>query len=181
MATITSTEHIGDHIDLETDTENYFALSFLPLDIFDHWDRCGDIADFIARYFRYNFRRGPGQSIISTVVNELVENAVKYSRNKSSPIGIEARKRGDQILIRVSNSIPRNQRDHFMAICRDLFQRDLEELYVEKLTLGQQDRTYSGIGLILLKKDYDIHIGVDICTAQDDTYRVEVAIELNVA
>lgn len=172
--------HLGDQIDFDTGTENFFTVSFLPIDIFDHWDRCGDIADFIATYFHYNFQVGASQNIISTVVNELTENAVKYSRNKSSPIQVDIRKRRSHILIRVANIIPRNQRDHFVSICTDLFQRDLEDLYLEKLTLGQSDRTYSGIGLILLKKDYEALIGVDFFQTQENTLKVEISLEMNV-
>lgn len=173
-------EHLGDTINWDKDTENFFSISLLPIDIFDHWDRCGDIADFVATYFQYNFRQASSQNIISTVVNELIENAVKYSRNKSSPIQIEIRKRQNHMLLRVSNFIPRNQRDHFVDICRDLFQRDLEELYLEKLTRGQSDHTYSGIGLILLKKDYEALIGVDFFQTQENTLKVEISLEMNV-
>jgi hypothetical protein len=172
--------HLGDAIDWDRDTENFFSIAFLPIDIFDHWDRCGDIADFVATYFQYNFQQPTSQNIISTVVNELIENAVKYSRNKSSPVRIEIRKRQDHLLLRVSNLIPRNQRDHFVAICRDLFERDLEELYLEKLTRGRQDHTYSGIGLILLKKDYEALIGVDFFQTQENTLKVEISLEMNV-
>lgn len=172
--------HLGDRIDLEQNTENRFSVSMLPIDIFDSWDRCGDIADFVASYFQYSFRSANSKGIISTVVNELIENAVKYSRNKSSAIQLEVRKRQEHLLLRVSNLIPRNQRDHFVAICRDLFERDLEELYLEKLTRGRQDHTYSGIGLILLKKDYEALIGVDFFQTQENTLKVEISLEMNV-
>ncbi len=171
-------EHIGDVIDVEDGTENLFVLSFLPLDIFDNWDRCGDIADFIARYFHYNFKTPASQSVISTVINELAENAVKYSRNKSSPIRIEARKRQDRLILRILNSIPRNQREHFTAVCRELFDMDLETLYLDKLTQGKDDRSFSGIGLILLKKDYDALIGFDFRATPENTLIVEITLEL---
>lgn len=171
-------EHIGDVINVEAETENLFVLSFLPLDVFDHWDRCGDIADFIARYFHYNFKTPASQNIISTVINELAENAVKYSRNKSSPIRIEARKRQDRLILKVANSLPRNQREHFTAICRELFAQDLETLYLERLTQGKEDRSFSGIGLILLKKDYDALIGFDFRHTPENTLIVEITLEL---
>ncbi|MCR9141775.1 MAG: GHKL domain-containing protein [bacterium] len=173
--------HFGDTIDLQNDTENCFSVSMLPIDIFDSWDRCGDIADFVATYFQYSFRSPNSKGIISTVVNELIENAVKYSRNKSSTIQLEVRKRQENLLLQISNLIPRNQRDHFVVICQDLFQRDLEELYVEKLTHAQQDRTFSGIGLILLKKDYEARLGMDIVTDSKDLVRVDVTVELAVS
>lgn len=171
---------LGDTIDFERDVENAFAISVLPIDIFDQWDRCGLIADFLAQYFAYGYENDTSKSIISTVVNELVENAVKYSRNKSSPIDIEIRKRREDLLLRVSNSIPRNQKDPFLNICTDLFERDLEELYLEKLTVAREDRGYSGIGLILLKKDYEALIGVDFLQTQENTLKAEISLELSV-
>ena len=173
--------HLGDQLDFESDAENFFDVSFLPIDIFDHWDRCGQIADFVGYYFQHSFRAPGSHNIISTVVNELVENAVKYSRNKSSPIEIEIRKRGEHLLMRVANLIPRNQRDHFIAICRDLFERDLDELYLEKLVHGRAEHNFSGIGLILLKKDYDVQIGIDIAPTNDGIVRVSATVDLEVA
>ena len=171
----------GDAVNLERETENRFSLSLVPIDIFDHWDRCGDLADFVGGYFQYSFRSANSRSIVSTVVNELLENAVKYSRNKSSLIHLDIRKRQEHIVARVSNLIPRNQREHFIDICRDLFKRDLEELYLEKLTRGQQDHTFSGIGLILLKKDYEVRLGMNIAPDTDDTIRVDVLVDLAIA
>ena len=173
--------HIGDQLDFETDAENFFDVCFVPIDIFDHWDRCSQLADFVASYFQHDFQVPGSQNIISTVVNELIENAVKYSRNKSSPIDVEIRRRGTYLLLRVANHIPRNQSEHFVRICKELFERDLEELYLEKLTRGQSDRTYSGIGLILLKKDYDALIGVDFLKTRENTLKVEISLEMSVA
>ncbi len=172
-------EHLGDSIDMEQDTENLFTLSFLPLDIFDHWDRCGDIADFVARFFRYSFAAHSSYNIISTVVNELTENAVKYSRNKSSPIYLEARKRGEQLIISMTNALPRNQREHFAAVGRELFEKDLEQLYLEKLTIGKDDRSFSGIGLVLLKKDYDVSLSMDFLVNGAGDLLVCITIELD--
>lgn len=176
----TPLHRLGDAVDFDRDVENAFALSVLPLDIFDQWDRCDLVANFLAQYFAYGYENDTSKSIISTVVNELVENAVKYSRNKSSPIDIEIRKRREDLLLRVTNAIPRNRKDHFLKVCQDLFERDLEELYLEKLTVAREDRAYSGIGLILLKKDYEALIGVDFLQTQENTLKVEISLELSV-
>ena len=53
--------HIGDRIDFETDIDNYFALTFLPLDFFDNWERGSLLSDFAADYFRHNFPNERGK------------------------------------------------------------------------------------------------------------------------
>ena len=173
--------HIGDEIDTEQNIENIFRVSLLPLDIFDFWERCGQFSDFIADYFNYNFTDRPGcKNLISTVINELVENSVKYSKNKSQPIELIIRKRGHRLVITITNSVPRHQKEKFADVCQELFNRDLDELYVERVQAASTDAKYSGLGLILLKKDYGAQLGFNFFDNEQELSYVTVSLDIEV-
>ena len=173
--------HIGDSIDTEEGIENIYSVSILPLDIFDFWERCGQFSDFIAEYFKYNFTDRPGcKNLISTVINELVENSVKYSKNKSQPVDVTIRKRGDRLVITVTNSVPRHQKEKFASVCQELFERDLDELYVERVEAASRDSKFSGLGLILLKKDYNAQLGFNFFENDQDLSYVTISLDIEV-
>jgi hypothetical protein len=171
---------IGDKIDFDAGVENHFAVTFLPLDIFDDWERGGKMANFIAEYFRPEFGEEESLDLISTVSNELIENAVKFSKNNSTPVELTIRKRGGALLIRAENSIPRHRRESFLATCKELFESDLEELYLRRIEESFDDPESSQIGLILMKKDYDTQIQFEFLTDEDQGNRVAVTLELAV-
>ena len=59
---------------------------FVPIDLVREWSRCGQTADYMARYLAYDFAdRETAASVLSTVINELVENAAKFSTDKANP------------------------------------------------------------------------------------------------
>ena len=171
--------HIGDKIDFEKDTENFFSITFLPLDVFDDWERGSKLSNFIADYYLHDFSSETDHNLISTVFNELIENAVKFSRNNSFPIEVVAKKRHGNLLAKVTNTLPKHRRDPFMNTCRDLFNKDLEELYLKRIEDGIEDESASGIGLILIKKDYESCMRFDFFT--DDSNNAKVSVTMDIA
>jgi hypothetical protein len=169
---------IGETIDFDKDTENIFTLTFLPLDFFDNWERGSMLANFIADYYHNNFSGKTAHNLLSTLFNELIENAVKFSRNNSSPVEIIIKKRTGNLLTRITNSIPVHRKEPFMEICSRLYAEDLETLYLQRIEEGIQDKTASGIGLILIKKDYDTHLCFDFYKDDTQTEKVSVTIEI---
>ncbi len=170
---------IGDRIDFNKDVETTFSMSFLPLDIFDNWDRVSSISDFVAEYFGTYYNEETASNIISTIFNELVENAVKFTKNNSQPIHIVVKKSNNNFLSRITNTIPSHSKDAFLGICRDLFSSDLDELFIKKIEAGVLDDKKSGIGLILLKKDYQVDTSFDFF--EDNKFnKVAVTIKLTI-
>ena len=172
------TVHVGDAIDLDSGVESAFNVRFLPLDMFDHWQRGSVLSDFTADYFRHNFPSEEQAGLISTVVNELVENAVKFSSNNSLPVELILRKANDRMVVEITNTLPQNRTQPFMATCRELFESNLDELYVKRMDQGRTDRESSGLGLLLIKKDYSTKLSFQFRFDDDDTVQVTVATEL---
>ena len=172
------TVHVGDTIDAENGVESAFNVRFLPLDMFDDWRRGSVLSDFTAEYFKHNFPSVEQTGLISTVVNELVENAVKFTSNNSLPVELTLKKASGKLLIQISNIVPQNRSQPFMAVCRELFEKDLDELYVKRLDQGRADKESSGLGLLLIRKDYSSKLGFNFRFDDDDTVQVAVTAEL---
>lgn len=170
---------IGDEIDFEKDMESVFTFSFLPLDIFDNWSRASSLSDFVAEYFGSYFKNKASNNLISTVINEFIENAVKFTKNNSQPIVVVVKKRNNDLICRITNSIPHHRKTAFLEICKKLFSEDLDQLFLEKIVEGSHNKKESGIGLILVKKDYLVKINFDFFTDKNEMNNVTVTFKLN--
>ena len=137
------------------------------------------LANFIAEYYHHNFPGEGHNNLISTVLNEFIENAVKFSRNNSMPVELTTRKRGDSLLMRMKNYLPIHRREPFVEMCRELFTRDLDDLYVERVQANSGNERTSGIGLILIRKDYSAALGFEFTKNETRGACVAVTSELN--
>ncbi len=170
---------IGDSIDFNGDIETTLSMSFLPLDIFDNWARAGSLSDFIAEYFGSYFEGGSPHNIISTVFNEFIENAVKFTKNNSQPILLVVKKRKNTLISRITNTLPVHRKTEFVRVCKDLYNEDLEELFLKRIEDGVEDKRKSGIGLILMKKDYQVMTNFDFYEDSKSRNNVAVTFKMN--
>lgn len=169
---------VGDRIDFDAGAETAFTIRFLPLDMFDHWSRGSMLSDFTAEYFRHNFPGDAQFGLISTVVNELVENAVKFTANNSLPVELTLKKAGRRLMVRATNAVRLHRAEPFMAVCRELFTNDLEEMYLERVKQDRESPEASGLGLLLIRKDYSARLGFEFRFDEDNTAQVTATAEL---
>ena len=112
------------------------------------------------------------------MVNELVENAVKFTANNSLPVDLTLKKALGRMLVQTANTVPLHRAQPFMAVCRELFEKDLDELYVARLKQDSGDRNASGLGLLLIRKDYSSKLSFEFLFDEDSTVRVTATAEL---
>ena len=138
------------------------SVTFIPLDLVTEWARCGQTADYIARFLAYDFdNREHAGNVLSTVINELIENAVKFSTDKSQPAEIFVRQFGDYVSIITRNSTSEAQAASFRETAERIVAGDPESLFAEQI-LHPPETGGAGIGLIMLRKDYDAQLNVRI-------------------
>jgi hypothetical protein len=127
------------------------ALDVPALDLVMQWGRCGVIADFLADYLACSFsRREVARSVLSTVANELVENAGRFAGDKRGGVRLFARHRGEHVEIGSENrAAPRH-----VAVLEGLFaaldRESPEVLFARRIESGER----GGLGLLILAKDY---------------------------
>lgn len=152
-----------------------------PLDLMRYWRRIGILSDFIGYFYGFSFLPNiPTESIdmknseivnsISIVFNELLENAAKYSYDKKADIEISLIHRGKTFEILVRNKTNESNVSSYEASLKEIFStKDLEKLYIEKLETNENDQHRSGIGLIMVLKDYPVEMEVSFETEGEDT------------
>ncbi len=132
-----------------------------PIDMIAYWKRCGMLADFAAAFYAYT-RDEPTvqENSISTVFNELIENATKYSVKRGAEMTIHMMLYDSVLKIQIENITTDQHFESFKSHLTNLLESDdLDTMYFEILAEKSEGSTDSGIGLLLLLKDYPLDIG----------------------
>lgn len=133
-----------------------------PLDL--RWHHCGVTSDFLSEFCVTGFsgnhsKRKDAQHSISYLVNELLENAVKF--RASDVIVIESQLADNEFRLCISNSLDETVANDFQQILCDLVAGDPGELLIERIEMNAADPESkgSGLGLLTLMNDYGARLG----------------------
>lgn len=145
-----------------------------------HWHRCGATADWAAHLLAYNFeRRETATNVLSTVINELLENAVKFSSDKRRPIRLRVAQRGDRVVIETENAADAAQthdlETHLAAVFAD--RGELFAKLIERAAAGETGAP--GVGLLVLRRDFGATLGVEIAPHASGDHVVRVCVTLD--
>lgn len=178
------TLNVGNYIEWQGARRplSLLRLAFLPLDMIVQWRRCGQSADYVAGFLSYQFvESGRAMIILSTIVNELLENTVKFSHDKKLAVSFSAAFFGDITLIEARNNVNEAQMKTFCDFIDRLVNEDLDELFISQIEdSADQMTTSAGLGLITLRKDYVTDMGFHIARIPDtNLYEVTVQLHLD--
>lgn len=157
------------------------SVTIVPLELVSEWRRCSETADYLARYFAYDFDdRETAALVLSTVINELVENTAKFSSDKTIAGEIVVRQFGDRMSITATNVASPAQAGALRDAVDRINAGDPEALFAERIA-HPPEIGGAGIGLIMLRKDYDAAMTVRTSAAdgRSDLVRVEVEVTLD--
>ena len=158
------------------------SIELPALAIVAHWKRCGLTADWLAAFMAYDFeRRASATSVLSTVVNELLENAVKFCAEKTAPVALSFRHYGSTVRIEVRNTVDSGRADALRAHFDRLESEDTDALFAS-LVANASEKGSPGLGLLILRRDYGASIGVRAETENGgtDARVVTVQVQLDV-
>ena len=152
---------VFDIIPASMPAEGDVTITVRPIDLNAYWKRCGIMADFAAAFYAYaHDQPNIHKNIISTIFNELIENATKYSVKRDAEVKIQMKLYDTVLKIEIVNTPPQS---HFHKLQKHLTKltesADLDELYIQTLTNKLGETPDSGMGLLILTKDYDLKIG----------------------
>jgi hypothetical protein len=161
--------------------ESNVEIMITPFDLVTYWKRVGILADFVAGFYTYSFLppNKPIQDItetpvftsISTVFNEMVENAAKYSMDKKARLKINLNQYKNIFKMQVENSTSIESAMNFHDIIQEIFNsEDLEMMYIQKLEDNSENKPHghSGIGIMMILKDYPVKMGVRVQTDEEN-------------
>jgi hypothetical protein len=128
-----------------------------PLDL--RWHHCATTSDFIADLFALPFHgsRNDYREVrhnIGYLVNELIENAVKF--REPGEIRIEATMDADCFKVKVSNVVSTETAVSFQALLAEITVGDPGDLLIERIEANAADpeTSGSGLGYLTLMSDY---------------------------
>lgn len=155
----------------KTDDEisNMVHITLLPKDLALYWQRCGLTADFGASFAAFCFPEIEGaKNALSVILNELVENAVKYSSEESKRIKITLCEKDKYLYFEVENYITWDQRLIFdkeiklLEECNDIGSAYIEAM--ERSMTGDESR----LGLLTILNDYKVGISFTFAEIKTD-------------
>jgi hypothetical protein len=128
-----------------------------PLDL--SWHHCATTSDFIADLYALRFlpSRNDHRQVrhsIGYLVNELIENAVKF--RAPGEITIEAAIDSENFKVKVSNVVDGETTVGFQNLLSEITVGDPGELLIQRIEANAADpeTTRSGLGLLTLMSDY---------------------------
>lgn len=147
-----------------------------PLDL--RWHHCATTSDFIADLFAlpFNASRTDYREVrhnIGYLVNELIENAVKF--REPGEILIEAAMEVDSFKVKVTNVISTEAASSFQALLAEITVGDPGDLLIQRIeaNAADPDASGSGLGLLTLMSDYGARLAW-IFNPVDDGKRVHI-------
>jgi hypothetical protein len=166
----------GDFIEDLPPSQEYLVLRFSPssVSLQQRWRNNGLSADFLADYISTFFpcengektsyfdKRTEVKSAISYIANELLENAMKYSKQEcSASIGIQLYLNCDKIVFQITNTVHDDTAKKFQIHIEELTNSDPEELYISKLEQSalEENNKSSGLGFLTMINDYGARLG----------------------
>lgn len=158
-------EEILGYYDIISDSipaEGRVIISVKPVDMVTYWKRCGMLADFVAAFYSTAMSNSELlENSISTIFNELMENAVKCSVKRDSEVNINLKLYDTILKIEIQNVTTQYHYNILKNHMQNLLTNDdLESVYYKTLS-EKIDPTSegSGIGILILMKDYPTKIG----------------------
>lgn len=155
----------------------------MPLELMKDWKRCSLVADFFGNYQAYNYdNQSKVESVISTIANELLENAIKFTADQNKLVNITLKRFGKELILETVNMAHRKNIDSIHYFIKLLEEHDIEELFlmqIEKNALNDSKNS-SGVGLLSIIKDYNAKIGIKIEeTLQDNVFDIYIKVKVS--
>lgn len=153
----------GSLLETAQEIKSMVTLTFYPKDLANYWRVSGLTANFGASFLTYCF---PGEehdeNTLSFILNEAVENAIKYSDNQEFQITISLYSVNGEIIFEIENPVSNDQKEIFEVFLNQLIKcTDYETMYMDALERNMvSDDDHSGMGLLTLLHDYHVCLGV---------------------
>ena len=159
-------ERIGDYPDLEQ-LGAEVSVELFPESFTVRWDLCGATADFFASYFSQmpscgaddDATQAEVENAISYVLNEAVENAVKFQAGGTITVKVGVYE--DSLVFVVSNWIQASAADALRPRLHELVEGDAHELLLARVeaNAANPEAGVSGLGFLTMITDYDARLG----------------------
>lgn len=174
-------EVFGNYIDLERypEIKTRVNMTLMPSDLGGYWNRCGLTADFGAAFMAFCFPgQGNARNSLSFILNELVENSVKFSNNRENRLNINLIEVDNYIVFEVINSIDTKHYRSFKDYLKEYLLADnMTEKYFELMSDQERLEKKSNLGLMTILNNFNLKLGVQFEQDEEEgAYEVKVQV-----
>ncbi|EOQ98501.1 GHKL domain protein [Leptospira wolbachii serovar Codice str. CDC] len=161
---------------------SHLSISVSSSDMTFYWKRCDVLSNFISQFYFHSYEsKRLDKNAISTIINELVENAAKYSDKENSKIYIEIKDLGSDLRLEVKNRVTPWMKAIFENKIQTIQQGNINQLYFDALESRNNGSGSEGMGLLILLKDYQLKLAYEFTKTEeldfDLTIRVHIPVE----
>jgi hypothetical protein len=146
------------HLSAAQDAELALVLptSFAP------WEAANRVAQFLHAWLDIKLQQnGASADDVNYVVNELMENAVKYAAEGSIELSIGFEQ--ETLRISLTHPVPTQSALRYQTLSRELVARDPDELFMEIIERNASAEAATqqgaGLGLVTLRQNYHAQLG----------------------
>ena len=149
-------------------TNNYKVVEFLS----DYFSTFLEIDNNRITDFRHN---------IKYIVNELLENAIKFNSHKDYEIKLKVNLVNETIFINICNSTPVISLPRLESLINDILTEDTMELYIKRIEESLEEENTSGLGLLTIINDYGAELSWKIESLdKNDLLLIDTMVKLNI-
>ncbi|EMY70970.1 slr1658 superfamily regulator [Leptospira vanthielii] len=161
---------------------SHLSISVSSADMTFYWKRCDVLSNFISQFYFHSYEsKRLDKNAISTIINELVENAAKYSDKENSKIYIEIKDLGTDLRLEVKNRVTPWMKAIFENKIQTIQEGNINQLYFDALESRNNGSGSDGMGLLILLKDYQLKLAYEFTKTEeldfDLTIRVHIPVE----
>ena len=168
----------------EKTIESKIKLSFkFPIEHIQDWNKCSLIANFFAEYQAESYpdKKAEVISILSTIINELLENAIKFSHNTAHLLKITLKKSSNSIIIETENITDNKHKNKLQKTLQDIKSTDPEKILLEKITQNhKKSQNSSEIGLLNIMTHFNGKLSMTTKQISNSNYSaIVISVQIN--
>jgi hypothetical protein len=175
---------------LDSSFDEHLSLTLSPDSFVANWSLCSRTAMFLAEriepllpetdYADRRIRREEVSGAVGYILNELVENAVKF--NQSGNINVSLGSGREGLICLVSNQITNASVPELREKLREITTGDPEKLLRRRAEENAEDegREGSGLGYLSIINDYGVSLGWKLDSVSSSTVRIQTMARLPV-
>lgn len=143
------------------------VLTFFPRSFPLRWGLCSTTADFCADYLATHDACQSSRDAINYVLNELVENAVKFCEGESITITLTFT--GDELILHVTNHVGPSTALTLQGKLQNLITGDPLEQLMRRVEENAENPHHegSGLGFLTMMTDYEARLGWQLTSPAD--------------
>ncbi len=188
--------HFFEQINASKETEHLrLDFSVSPKLLKECWSNNSQAAEFLSHYVPVCFpsvsKKTTGIDIdvklkeikdaISFIVNELLENSMKYALgDRSSKSAISIYFHQQKIIIETENYISKSTAKKYQQAIQPLLDKDSSELLLERLEAQANNEIIGQLGLITILNDYPTTLGWKFETLSNDTIKINTQVQMGI-